>query len=144
MTPQELVNKLKDQNALFAPATNINTITLANNSLQNIFAAMLPAFLIDLYKITGGINLGNGYIFGPNEISFKSGFFIPSILQVNEDISTIQGMRGNTVFGRNDLFWFSCDSFGVCTMRNNLNLKPLKTYTNPQQAIIDCLIAGKF
>lgn len=144
MTPQELVNKIKAQGALFAPAVSMQTITLTNNSLQNIFAAMLPAFLIDLYKITGGINLGNGYIFGPAELSFKAVFFVPSIFKVNEEISNMQDMRGQTVFGRNDLFWFACDSFGVCTMRSNLNLKPLKTYTNPHQAIIDCLMAGKF
>lgn len=143
MTTTEFLSAIKSRGAIIAPPADVSTITLANTNLQNFQAAMLPAFIIDLYKSTGGINLGNGYIFGPTEFQIGNNFPTPSIVDVNKDISNIKSMRGKTVFGRNDLFWFAFDSFGACFMLDNLTLKPIRKYDDVYRALTDCLIAGK-
>jgi len=116
---------------------------LASSGLQQMRAAVLPLFIIDLYKHAGGIVLGNGYILGPREIAITKKFPVPSIVQANSEISGIAQMRGKTVFGRNDLFWFAFDAFGVCFMLDNLTLNPLRKYDDPWRALTDCLVAGK-
>lgn len=143
MTMQEFLSSMKSHGATFAPAATDGAIMLANTALQNMQAAMLPMFMIDLYRITGGIILGNGYIFGPSEISQGARHSAPDIVRINSEISGITNMRGKTVFGRNDLFWFAFDSFGTCFMLNNLTLNPMKKYDDPLRALTDCLIAGK-
>ena len=59
------------------------------------------------------------------------------------NLSNIATIRGKTVFGRNDLFWFAFDAFGTCYMLDNLNLRVLKKYDDPYRAMLDCLIVGK-
>lgn len=139
----EFLSLMKKHGAMFAPPATESAISLTNTSLQQIRAAILPRFIIDLFSQCGAINLGNGYIFGPAEVSRGSKYPIPSILQINTDLVGISQLRGKTIFGRNDLFWFSFDSFGACNMLDNLTLNVLRAYEDPYKAMADCLIAGK-
>lgn len=143
MTTDEFLSYIKSRGAYFADATSPNEITLTNTALQQRRRAMLPSFMTELYTKTGGIILGNGYIFGPNEIPQGIRFPVPRITQINEDVSNIPQTIGKTIFGRNDLFWFAFDAFGVCYMLDNLTLAPLRKYDDPHRALTDCLIAGK-
>lgn len=144
MTCKEFLDFIKSRGALIAPPCEPNQITLANTYLQRMCTAMLPAFMTELYTLTGGINVGTGYIFGPTEIKYTpNGYPIPSIIKVNQDIAAIDAIRGKTVFARNDLFWFAFDAFGTCYMLDNLSLRPLRKYDDAFRAMTDCLAAGK-
>ena len=144
MNTNEFLSLMKSRGATVFPAINPRDITLANNALQSRRCAMFPAILIDLYKSASAINLGNGYIFGPTECARGTRFPIPSIVEVNLDLLSSDALRGKTVFGRNDLFWFAFDAFGTFYMLDNLTLRVLRKYDDPYRAMSDCLIAGKF
>ena len=139
----EFLSSMQSNGAIMAPAVTDNLITLSNSGLQNIRAATLPPFIIDFYKISGGMVLGDAYIFGPEEINLIKKFPVPSILQINREISDIAQMRGKTIFGRNDLFWFAFDTFGICFMLDNISLRTLRKYDDSWRAMTDCLIVGK-
>lgn len=143
MTTDEFISLMKSNGAWLAPGVDDRQIALTNSTLQNLRAATLPMFMIDLYKKTGGLVLGNGYIFGPAELALAAQYPVPSITQINNEIATIASMRGKTVFGQNDLFWFAFDAFGTCYMLDNLTLQPMRQYTDPYRSLVDCLIAGK-
>ena len=143
MTTLEFLSFIKTKNAnIYAPADN-NTINTANMNLQQIHAAMLPVFLQDLYKHSNGINLGSSYIFGPQKTDRGMKYYIPSIFDINKEISGNSKLFGKTVFGKNDLFWFATDAIGNCFMLDNLTLSVLRKYDDPYRAMIDCLIIGK-
>ncbi len=144
MTCSEFLSTISSRGGSITPAASTSKISLINTSLQQRRHAMLPAFMIELYTHTGGINLGNGYIFGPNEIPQGLHYPAPTLLTINDELGNIPQLVGKTIFGRNDLFWFGFDSFGVCYMLDNLTLKPLRRYDDPYRALFDCLIAGKF
>lgn len=141
-TPSELLNTLKSRGAHIATPAPAQQISLINATLREHRNAMLPKYMIDLYTLTGGINLGSGYIFGPTDIIHAKTFVTPGIVQVNNEV--LSHSNGMTIFGRNDLFWFSFDAFGSFYILDNLTLKPLKKYDDPARAITDCLIGGKF
>lgn len=143
MTQQEFLNTLHSNDAFFAPASVVGVANITNVNLQKIRAATLPKFMIDLYNVCGGIKLGCGYIFGPNEFGITGKHPIPSIFQINNELTNFAGLRGKTIFGRNDLFWFAFDSFGNCTMLDNVGLNTLRKYQDPYRAMLDCLIGGK-
>ncbi|MBR1954224.1 MAG: hypothetical protein IKA25_04100 [Alphaproteobacteria bacterium] len=143
MTTDEFLSYIKSRGAHLADAVSPNQIALTNTALQQRRRAMLPQYMTELYTKTGGIILGNGYIFGPHEIPQGLRFPVPTITKINEDVSNIPQTIGKTIFGRNDLFWFAFDAFGVCYMLDNLTLAPLRKYDDPHRALIDCLIAGK-
>jgi len=144
MTVNEFISAITQRGALTtAPATE-QQITLLNAALRQNRFAMLPRAMIDLYTITGSLNLDTGYIFGPIEIMRNGVFPIPDILTINNDIALLGKTSGMTIFGRNDLFWFAFNAFGQFFMLDNLTLKPLRKYDDPYRAMIDCLIAGKF
>ena len=143
MTATEFLEQMKSRGAYIAPPAHQNQISLLNGALQQRKYAMLPHALLELYKYAGAINLDTGYIFGPDEIKRQKTFPIPSILKYNDDISVLGKTFGKTVFGRNDLFWFAFDAFGTFYMLDNLTLSPLRKYSDPYRAMIDCLIAGK-
>ncbi len=144
MTCNEFLAFVKSRGARIAPPFVAGQTTIANTSLQHMRAAMLPAYITELYTLTGGINIGTGYIFGPGDVKYTaSGYPVPSIVKINQDIASITTMRGKTVFGRNDLFWFAFDAFGTCYMLDNLSLRPLRKYDDPFRAMTDCLAAGK-
>ena len=65
------------------------------------------------------------------------------IIKVNNDVGPLGKTAGKTIFGRNDLFWFAYDAFGICYMLDNLTLKAIRKYDDPFKALNDCLIAGK-
>lgn len=144
MTCNEFLTLVKSRNALIMPSVTAGQITVVNTHLQRMRAAMLPSYMIELYTATGGINIGTGYIFGPDDVKYNAKSYpVPSILKINQDIASIPAMRGKTVFGRNDLFWFAFDAFGTCYMLDNLSLRPLRKYDDPFRAMTDCLAAGK-
>lgn len=144
MTLTEFLSQLKSRGARIMRPARQNQIILLNAALQQRRYAVLPKVLLDLYTVVGAINLGNGYIFGPDEIIRDKNYPIPSILQVNDDISSLGKTVGRTIFGRNDLFWFAFDAFGTFYMLDNLTLAPLRRYDDPYKCMFDCLIAGKF
>ena len=143
MTRDEFLSSVKSNGAVLAPAAEEHMIVIASSALQSIRCAMLPEFMIDLYKTAGGLVLGDGYIFGPSELTVTRKFPVPSIVQINNEISGLAQMRGKTVFGRNDLFWFAFDVFGACFMLDNLTLSQIRKYEDPWRALSDCLIIGK-
>ena len=143
MTHDEFLSAIKSYGAEFAAPATINQITFANTSLQQRRHALIPQSLIDLYTHTGGISLNGAYIFGPNEIARNDLYPTPSILQINTDIAPIGKTVGKTIFGRNDLFYFAFDAFGVFYLLDNITLNPLRKYDDIYRAISDCLIAGK-
>ena len=143
MTCSEFLSFIQSRGAVLTPPAPMSQISLINTSLQQHRRAMLPSFMIELYTHTGGINLGNGYIFGPSEFAQGLHFPAPTILEFNQDLTNIPQTMGKTIFGRNDLFWFGFDAFGVCYMFDNLTLSPLRRYDDPYKALSDCLIAGK-
>lgn len=143
MTCSEFLSSIRSRGAVLLPAASIADITLTNTSLQQRRRAMLPKFLTELYQVCGGINLGSGYIFGPNEMIRDSRYPIPSILQTNDQLTNLPQTLGYTILGRNDLFWFSFDAFGQCYMLDNLTLTPIRKYDDPYRALLDCLIVGR-
>lgn len=144
MTCTELLLSLQKHGAYMAPGCDIKKSLLLNQILQNMRTAILPEFMIELYKQCGGINLGNAYIFGPDPVERGKNYPIPSITDINRNIAKFQNiLKQKTVFGRNDLFWFAFDPFGICYMLDNITLNPLRKYDDPYRAIYDCLIAGK-
>lgn len=144
MNTSEFISSMKSRGAMFFSPCPARDITLANNTLQAHRCAMFPAPLIELYKYASSVNLGNGYIFGPVESPRGTRFPVPSIIEINVEIGTVAALHGKTVFGRNDLFWFAFDAFGVFYMLDNLSLRVLRKYDDPYRAMSDCLIAGKF
>ncbi len=144
MNTVEFLSLMKSRGATVVEPKSERDITLANNVLQARRCAMFPSVLIDLYKQTSAINLGNGYIFGPTECPRGTRFPIPSIVEVNVEVGNIATLRGKTIFGRNDLFWFAFDVFGTFYMLDNLNLRILRKYDDPYRAMSDCLVAGRF
>ncbi|MDE6250050.1 MAG: hypothetical protein K2M34_00235 [Alphaproteobacteria bacterium] len=144
MTCNEFLTLIKSHGASIAPGSTPGQITITNTYLQRMRAAMLPSYMTELYATTGGINIGTGYIFGPTDVRYNvQGYPVPSIMTINQDLVSISAMRGKTVFGRNDLFWFAFDAFGTCYMLDNLSLRPLRKYDDPFRAMTDCLAAGK-
>lgn len=143
MNTNEFLSSLKSRGAIVYPPNSSRDVTLANNALQSRRCAMFPAIFNELYKSASAINLGNGYIFGPVECARGTRFPIPSIVEINLDMAGNDVLRGKTIFGRNDLFWFAFDAFGTFYMLDNLNLRILRKYDDPYRAMSDCLIAGK-
>lgn len=143
MTHDEFMIFVKKQNAWCAPPATPQSVAIANTTLQHMRAAILPQQMIDLYTQCNGINLGNGYIFGTIDAMEGPKFLFPSIQKINNDLIGFSRLRGHTVFGRNDLFWFSFDSFGNFFMIDNLTLNPLRKYDDAWRALSDCLAAGK-
>ena len=111
--------------------------------LQQDQFAMLPKFLLDLYKNAGGIILGSSYIFGPKETERGIRYPVPAIQNINSDFYGNKKLFGKTIFGSNDLFLFVTDAFGNCFMLDNLTLSVLRKYDDPYRAMMDCLIIGK-
>jgi hypothetical protein len=145
MDKQEFLSEIKSRGGALLPPASDRAIELAQNSLQHMRAAMLPPFLIDLYRNDcGGIMLGDANIFGADGFSPPGARYeLPGIVQVNREISGIPGMRGRTIVGRNALFWFGFDAFGTMYMLETLSLSPLRRYEEPFRALTDCLAVGK-
>lgn len=143
MTTSEFISLSQSKGAFIAPTTDPSTINTVNIILQDMRIAMLPRFLTDLYNGCSGIILGSACIFGPTEIQRGIKYPLPSIIDINKDMIGNKNLFGQTIFGRNDLFWFASDAFGNCFMLNNLNLSVLRKYEDPYRGMLDCLIIGK-
>lgn len=144
MTTKDFLQSIQERGALLSPAPDQGKISTTNINLQHIKAAMLPNFMLEIYQNCGCINLGTGYIFGVTEFSRNGKHPIPTIFDINNALTNLAKLRGKTIFGRNDLFWFAFDAFGKCYMMDNLELNILREYQDPHRAIMDCLIGGKF
>ena len=143
MTATEFLSLIKSRGATVFQVTKTANLTILNTGLQNMRAAMLQPFMIDLYNNCSGITLGSACIFGASEIQRGIKYPLPSIEKVNHDMMGNKNLFGKTVFGRNDLFWFAFDINGTCFMLDNLTLSPLRKYDDPYRAMLDCLIVGK-
>lgn len=143
MTREEFLSVVRGRNMELAPASTPHNIAMTNTLLQGMRAAMLPNQIQEFYSATGGIINGTGYIFGPAEINRGTIHPVPSIVTINQDMSNIPALQGKTIFGRNDLFFFAFDAFGVFYMLDNLTLRPLRKYDDMYRAMTDCLAAGK-
>lgn len=143
MTATEFLSLIKSRGATVFPVTKTVNLTILNTGLQNMRAAMLQPFMIDLYNNCSGITLGSACIFGTSETQRGIKYPLPSIEKVNHDMMGNKNLFGKTVFGRNDLFWFAFDVNGTCFMLDNLTLTPLRKYDDPYRAMLDCLIVGK-
>ena len=86
MNTDEFISLMKSRGATVFPVSDTNAITIANAGLQEMRAAMLPAFLIDVYRHCFGISLGSALIFGPKEIDRGIKYPLPSIASVNREI----------------------------------------------------------
>ncbi len=144
MTLDELLSGIKSRGAEFAPPAADRDIILASSALQQIRAATIPTFMANLYSRTSGINLDSGYIFGPGEWNQNRTYPVPGIFEINNEIAGINDLRGKSIFGQNDLFWFAFDATGTCYMLDNTTLRILRKYDDPYRAITDCLMGGKF
>jgi len=144
MTTKDFLQFVQERNGLVAPVGTPGKTTIININLQHIKAARLPDYMIELYENCGCIKLGTGYIFGTTAFSRDGKHPIPTIFEINNELTNIQKLRGKTIFGRNDLFWFAFDVFGKCYMLDNLELNILREYDDPYRAMMDCLIGGKF
>lgn len=142
MTANEFLSLMKSRGATTYDACTPRDIELANVSLQSRRHAVLPPTMRELYMNSCGLNLGSGYIFGPKIIERISSYPIPDIVQVNNDFGHTDANDGKTVFGRNDLFLFAFDAFGVFYMLDNLTLRVLKKYDDAYRALSDCLMGG--
>jgi len=143
MTNNEFLSLMKSRGAVLLPPGNTNDTITANTNLQDMRAAALPQFLQELYKTCSGMTMGAACIFGPTESDRGIKYPLPSIIKINQEVSGYKKLAAKTVFGRNDLFWFAVDAFGVCYMLDNLTLSVLRKYDDPYRAMIDCLIVGK-
>ena len=143
MTTTEFLSLIKSRGATIFPAANKINLTIVNADLQNIRAAMLQPFMLDLYANCSGITLGSACIFGAIEIDRGIKYPLPDIKKINKDMAGNKNLFGKTIFGRNDLFWFAFDVNGTCFMLDNLTLSVLKKYDDPYRAMLDCLIIGK-
>ena len=143
MNKNEFLSLMKSRGAVIYEPKELTCINIANTNLQDMRAAMLPAFLQDFYTSSFGITLGAACIFGPNEIERGTKYPLPSIIKINKDMYGNKNLFGKTVFGRNDLFWFAFDATGTCFMLDNLTLSVLRKYDDPYRAMLDCLIVGK-
>lgn len=143
MNKNEFISLIKSRGATLFTASQLTDINIANTNLQNMRAAMLPAFLQDFYTTCFGITLGSACIFGPSENERGTKYPLPSITKINQDMIGNKNLFGKTVFGRNDLFWFAFDALGNCFMLDNLTLSVLRKYDDPYRAMFDCLIVGK-
>lgn len=142
-TTSDFLSLIKSKNATVFTGVSQTNIQISNTELQNMHIAMLPEFMLDLYKNTGGLTLGSACIFGPQEIERGIKYPLPSIIKINKDLNAQKKLSGKTVFGRNDLFLFAFDAFGVCFMLDNITLSVLRKYDDPYRAMLDCLIIGK-
>jgi len=143
MTTTEFLSLIQSKGAMIFPKSQTANLTVVNANLQDIRAAMLAPFIIELYNNCSGITLGSACIFGATEVQRGIKYPMPSIEKINHDMMGNKNLFGKTVFGRNDLFWFAFDATGACFMLDNLSLSVLRKYDDQYRAMLDCLIIGK-
>ncbi|MCL2737372.1 MAG: hypothetical protein FWE17_00720 [Alphaproteobacteria bacterium] len=146
MTREEFISELEKRGAVLLPHASARALELAQNALQQMRAAMMPPVLSDIYKsIAGGMIAGDSNIFGTEDIARPGrNYEIPSLIQINREVSGLPGTAGRTIFGRNQMFWFAFDAFGNFYMLDILNLNALREYGgDAYRAILDCLAVGK-
>lgn len=143
MTTDEFISAMTSRGAVTYPALAPRSLELANISLQSRRCAVIPYVMRELYSKIGAMHLGSGYIFGPTAVARPGSYPIPGLVQINDELTHPDNTRGQTIFGRNDLFFFAFDAFGTFYMLENITLRVLKQYDDPYRAMTDCLMGGK-
>lgn len=141
MNTEDIISFAKSKGAELTNAADQNSLIKVNSNLSFIHKAILPKFINNLYKYTNSILLGNSCIYGTEDIK-NSRYFIPSILNVNRDFQIYDKLGEKTIFGRNDLFLFCFDTLSNCYMLDNITFNTVKSYTEPEQALYDCIAIG--
>ena len=141
---EEKINHLKKSGAIFLPASNDRALELANASFQQMKASVMPSFVSDFYLKYGGVILGDAYVF-PIEDADRSqrNYTIPGIVKINRDLAHLNLLRGKTIWGQNQFYFFSCDILGGLYIHDVLTLQILRKYTDFGAALSDCLLVGK-
>jgi hypothetical protein len=140
----ERIKHLVESGAVFLPPSNAREVGLANAALQRVGAAILPGFLTDFYYSRGGAILGDACVFPVGDTDRPDrGYVMPGIDKINRDLAGFATLRGKTVWGRNQLYWFSADVSGNLYMHDVLTLRMLRKYDNFGAAVSDCLLVGK-
>ncbi|MDR1071656.1 MAG: hypothetical protein LBL21_03380 [Rickettsiales bacterium] len=142
---EEKIKYLSGAGAAFFPGASPRAVELANAAFQNMKASVLPAgAFADFYMARGGAVLGDSYVFPPEDLARPNrGYVIPGIVKINRDLSHVAVLRGKTVWGRNQLYLFSCDVGGAMYMHDVLTLQVLRKYNDFGAALTDCLLVGK-
>lgn len=141
MNIEKIISFAKSKDAELSPVVSQSSLTRVNNNLSFLHKATLPKFINDLYKYTGSILLGNSCIYGAENVK-SSRYFIPSILNVNRDFQMYNKLGEKTIFGRNDLFLFCFDTLSNCYMLDSISFNIIKSYTQPELALYDCIAIG--
>jgi hypothetical protein len=140
----EKIRHLHESGAVFFPGSGARAVELANAALQQMKASVLPRSLAELYAACNGALLGDACVF-PIEDADRPGrnYIVPGIVKINRDLAGLPLLRGRTVWGRNQIYWFSADVAGTLRMHDMLTLSVLRTYDDLGAAFTDCLLVGK-
>jgi hypothetical protein len=140
----EKIDYLKSAGALFFPRSHARAVELANAAFQQMKASILPESLTDFYYLHSGAVLGDACVFPIEDADRPDGNYVmPSIVKINRDLAGFSTLRGKTIWGRNQLYWFSADVAGILYMHDVLTLMVLRKYNDVAAAIADCLLVGK-
>ena len=140
----DIVNYIKESGgAMFAPAS-FRALELANAAFQQMRAAVLPKSAADFYMLYGGAILGDAVVFPMEETPRPArNYAVPSLVKINRDMAGFRTLRGKTIWGRNQIYMFSCDVIGGVYMHDALTLAILRKYNDFGAALADCLLVGK-
>jgi hypothetical protein len=140
----EMIKHLGESGAVFFPKPSERAIELANAALQQMKAAVLPQSAIEFYSVLGGAVLGDACVFPVEDADRpERNYTIPGIVKINRDLAGFSALRGKTIWGRNQIYWFSADVAGRMYMHDVLTLSVLRKYDDMTAAIADCLLVGK-
>jgi hypothetical protein len=141
---RDMVRRLEESGAVFLPPPSARALELANAALQQMKASVLPAAAAGFYKAHGGALLGDACVFPADDADRPDRRYVfPSLVGINRDLTGLSGLRGKTVWGRNQFYWFSADVAGKILMHDILTLSVLRDYADFGAAITDCLLVGK-
>ncbi|MDR1826195.1 MAG: hypothetical protein LBQ49_00715 [Rickettsiales bacterium] len=140
----EKLNYLKESGAVFFPPATSRALELANAAFQQMRASVLPKFFADFYLQYGGALLGDACVF-PIEDKERPdrSYTIPGIVKINRDLAAFRTLRGKTVWGRNQMYVFSCDVLDNLYMHDVMTLQVLRKYGDLASALTDCMLVGK-
>ena len=140
----EKIEHLLKSGALFLPAANERAIVLANSAFQQMKASTLPLAVSNFYMEHGGVILGDACMFPIDDVDRPGrSYILPGIIKINREILHLDTLRGKTIWGQNQFYFFMCDATGSLYMQDVLTLSVLRKYGDFYQALSDCLLVGK-
>ena len=141
---EEKIEYLKKAGAVFFPSAGARALNLANAAFQQMKASVLPTAMGAFYAAYGGAVLGDACVFPIEDTDRPNrNYVMPGIVKVNRDMIDFPALRGKTIWGRNQFYWFSADVAGAICMHDVLTLTVLRKYGDLGAAIADCLLAGR-